>query len=89
MFKLTIPDIPDFYMPLIRDSRVLRVVALSGGYTRDEACELLAHNHGMIASFSRALTEGLKASMSDEDFNEALAQSIDEIYQASKNKVEA
>jgi len=89
MFKLTIPDIPDFYMPLIRDSRVLRVVALSGGYTRDEACELLSHNHGMIASFSRALVEGLKASMSDEDFNEALAQSIDEIYRASKEKVDA
>jgi fructose-bisphosphate aldolase class I len=89
MFKLTLPEVPDFYAPLINDKRVLRVVALSGGYTRDEACRRLAENHGMIASFSRALTEGLKRSMSDAEFDRALAESIDEIYQASKMKVAA
>ena len=89
MFKLTLPEVPDFYAPLIEDKRVLRVVALSGGYTRDDACRRLAQNHGMIASFSRALTEGLKRSMSDEEFDRALAESIDEIYQASKEKVAA
>jgi len=89
MFKLTLPDAPDFYAPLIKDKRVLRVVALSGGYSRDEACKKLAENHGMIASFSRALTEGLKKSMTDEEFNKALAESIDEIYQASAEKVPA
>jgi fructose-bisphosphate aldolase class I len=89
MFKLTIPDVPDFYAPLINDKRVLRVVALSGGYTRDDACRKLAQNHGMIASFSRALTEGLKRSMSDADFNKALADSIKEIYGASVDKVAA
>ncbi len=89
MFKLTIPDTPDFYAPLIADKRVLRVVALSGGYTRDEACRKLAQNHGLIASFSRALTEGLKRSMSDAEFDKALAVSIDEIYEASVEKVAA
>ena len=89
MFKLTLPEVPDFYAPLIRDKRVLRVVALSGGYTRDEACRRLAQNHGMIASFSRALTEGLRREMSDAEFDRALAESIDEIYQASKMKVAA
>ena len=89
MFKLTIPDIPDFYAPLISDKRVLRVVALSGGYSRTDACKKLAENHGMIASFSRALTEGLKKQMSDAEFDKALAESIDEIYQASRTKVPA
>ncbi len=89
MFKLTIPDTPDFYAPLIADKRVLRVVALSGGYTRDEACRKLAENHGLIASFSRALTEGLKRSMSDAEFDKALADSIGEIYRASVEKVAA
>jgi fructose-bisphosphate aldolase, class I len=89
MFKLTLPEVTDLYAPLIRDKRVLRVVALSGGYTRAEACRRLAENHGMIASFSRALTEGLKRSMTDAEFNRALAESIDEIYQASKTKVAA
>jgi fructose-bisphosphate aldolase class I len=89
MFKLTLPEVPDLYAPLIRDKRVLRVVALSGGYARAEACRRLADNHGMIASFSRALTEGLKRSMSDAEFDRALAQSIDEIFQASKLKVAA
>ncbi len=89
MFKLTLPEVPDFYAPLIRDKRVLRVVALSGGYTRAEACRRLAQNHGMIASFSRALTEGLRRSMSDAEFDKALAEAIDEIYQASRTKVPA
>ena len=61
----------------------MRVVALSGGYTRDDACERLAKNHGMIASFSRALAEGLKRSMSDAEFDEELGEAVDEIYQAS------
>jgi fructose-bisphosphate aldolase class I len=65
---------------------MVRVVALSGGYTRADACQRLAKNHGMIASFSRALAEGLTNSMSDSEFNAALAKSIDEIYQASTVK---
>jgi len=89
MFKLTLPEVPDFYMPLIEDRRVVRVVALSGGYTRAEACRRLAANHGMIASFSRALTQDLRRSMSDAEFGKALADSIDEIYQASRLKVAA
>ena len=72
---------------LIKHERVARVVALSGGYTRAEACKRLAANHGMIASFSRALAQDLRRSMSDAEFNAALAQSIDEIYRASTVKV--
>jgi len=72
---------------LIKDKRVVRVVALSGGYTRDDACERLAKNHGMIASFSRALAEGLKRSMSDSEFDEELGDAVDEIYEASTVKV--
>jgi fructose-bisphosphate aldolase, class I len=87
MFKLTLPEVPDFYAPLIKDERVARVVALSGGYTRAEACKRLAANHGMIASFSRALAQDLRRSMSDAEFNAALASSIDEIYRASTVKV--
>jgi fructose-bisphosphate aldolase class I len=87
MFKLTLPEAPDFYAPLIKDKRVARVVALSGGYTRAEACKRLAANHGMIASFSRALAQDLRRSMSDAEFNAALASSIDEIYRASVVKV--
>lgn len=87
MLKLTIPEIPDFYAPLISHERVARVVALSGGYTRADACKRLAANHGMIASFSRALTEDLKHSMDDSAFDAALAASIDEIYQASIRKM--
>jgi fructose-bisphosphate aldolase class I len=87
MLKLTLPEAPDFYAPLIKHAGVARVVALSGGYTRAEACRRLAANHGMIASFSRALTEGLKCSMSDPEFDGALAGSIDEIFQASTAKV--
>ncbi len=89
MFKLTLPEVADFYAPLIKDKRVLRVVALSGGYTRAEACRRLAENHGMIASFSRALTQDLRRSMSEAEFDKALAESIDEIFQASRAKVAA
>ena len=87
MFKLTIPEAPDFYSPVIHDKRVARVVALSGGYTRAEACKRLAANHGMIASFSRALAQDLRRSMSAAQFDAALASSIDEIYRASVVKV--
>jgi fructose-bisphosphate aldolase, class I len=87
MLKLTIPDVPDLYAPLVNHERVARVVALSGGYTRSEACKRLAANHGMIASFSRALAEDLKHSMSDAVFDGTLARSIDEIYRASTVKV--
>jgi fructose-bisphosphate aldolase, class I len=83
MLKLTIPTEPDFYKELISHPRVLRVVALSGGYAREEANNLLAKNHGLIASFSRALTEGLTAQQSEDEFNNALFESIDSIYKAS------
>ena len=86
MLKLSIPDAVDFYKPLIDHPRVLRVVALSGGYSRTEACQRLAHQHGMIASFSRALIEDLRKSMSDAEFNAALGDAIDEIYKASTVK---
>ena len=87
MLKLTIPDVTDLYAPLIKHKRVARVVALSGGYSQADACKRLAANHCMIASFSRALTEGLTRQMSDEEFNTALAKSIDAIYRASTEKV--
>lgn len=83
IFKLTIPSEPDFYADLIKHPKTARVVALSGGYSRDEACEKLAKNHGMIASFSRALTEGLTAQQSDADFNDKLKTAVGKIYQAS------
>ncbi|MDP1748431.1 MAG: fructose bisphosphate aldolase [Reyranella sp.] len=86
MLKLTIPEKPDFYSEVIGHKGVARVVALSGGYTREDACNRLAANHGMIASFSRALTEGLTHSMSDAEFDAALARSIDQIYRASSVK---
>jgi fructose-bisphosphate aldolase class I len=89
MLKLTIPSTPDLYAPLIEHKRVVRVVALSGGFTRDEACKRLAKNHGMIASFSRALAQDLRRSMNDAEFDKALADSIDEIYQASTVKIAA
>ncbi|WP_413989841.1 fructose bisphosphate aldolase [Labrys okinawensis] len=87
MLKLTIPTVPDFYKPLVDHKAVERVVALSGGYTRADACEKLSHNHGMIASFSRALTEDLRVSMSDADFDASLGKTIGEIYKASVDKV--
>lgn len=87
MLKLTIPTVADFYAPLIAHKSVVRVVALSGGYTTADACEKLSHNHGMIASFSRALTEKLRVSMSDADFNTSLGETIGQIYAASVNKI--
>ncbi len=89
MLKLTPPEVPDFYAPLIEHAGVARVVALSGGYTRAEACRRLSENHGMIASFSRALTEELRHTMTDAEFDAALAQAIDEIFRASTVKVAA
>jgi fructose-bisphosphate aldolase class I len=86
MLKVTIPEVPDLYAPLIAHPNVERVVALSGGYTRDDACARLAKNHKMIASFSRALVDDLKVSMSDEEFNAALGAAIDQIYTASTVK---
>jgi fructose-bisphosphate aldolase class I len=76
----------DLYEPLSRHPRIQRVVALSGGYSRQEACRLLAKCHGMIASFSRALIDDLRASMSDAAFDAALGEAIEEIYQASVHK---
>ena len=84
MLKLTLPEKANLYAPLIADPRVLRVGALSGGYSREEANERLRQNTGMIASFSRALTEGLSASQSDAEFNAALASAIDSIFEASR-----
>ena len=84
MLKLSLPTKPNLYKPLIDDPRVMRVVALSGGYSRAEANDILAMNDGMIASFSRALTEGMSKGQSDDEFNSALDGAIDSIYQASR-----
>ncbi len=86
MLKLTIPETPDLYLPLVKHDHVARVVALSGGYTRAEACRRLALNHGIIASFSRALIGDLRVSMNDAEFEAALGQAIEEIFQASVHK---
>jgi fructose-bisphosphate aldolase class I len=83
MFKITLPNEDGFYTPLVEHPKVLKVVALSGGYSRDEANEKLARNPGVIASFSRALTEGLRADQSDAEFNAALDEAIGSIYAAS------
>ena len=83
MLKLTLPDEADFYAEVAAHPRVVRVVALSGGYTRADANAKLAQNHGVIASFSRALTEGLSAQQTDDEFNSTLDSSIESIYQAS------
>lgn len=84
MLKLTIPDQDDLYADFTKHPRVLKVVALSGGYSRDDANKRLARQHGMVASFSRALTEGLTAQQTDAEFNAALDAAIESIYQASK-----
>ena len=84
MLKLTLPEEAGFYQELIDHPKVLKVVALSGGYSRTDACEKLKKNPGMIASFSRAFTEGLSKQQSDEEFADTINTSIDEIYQASK-----
>jgi len=84
MLKLTLPEQDDFYESCISHPQVLRVVALSGGYSREEANRRLANNHGMVASFSRALSEGLSAQQSDDEFNAMLDESIESIVQASR-----
>ncbi len=86
MLKITIPARPGLYGDLASDPRVLRVVALSGGYDRDEACALLSRDPTLIASFSRALLEGLTDEQTDEQFNDQLESSIEQIYQASVHK---
>lgn len=83
IFKLTIPTKANLYEDLMKDPHVVRIVALSGGYTQDHACELLAENHGMIASFSRALAQDLRYQQSDEEFNATLKEAVDKIYNAS------
>jgi fructose-bisphosphate aldolase class I len=84
MLKLTLPTKPNLYKPLVDHPRVMRVVALSGGYSRDEANRMLAQNTGVIASFSRALTEGLTAQQSDAEFDAMLGKAIDDIFEASR-----
>jgi fructose-bisphosphate aldolase class I len=86
MLKLTIPAKADLYAPLVDHPRVARVVALSGGFSRTEACEMLGRNRGVIASFSRALLSDLRADMSDAEFDKTLGGAIDEIYRASTDK---
>ena len=83
MLKLTLPEADDFYAELVEHPKVLRVVALSGGYTREEANARLSRNHGVVASFSRALTEGLSAQQSDEEFDAALGDAVSSIFEAS------
>jgi fructose-bisphosphate aldolase, class I len=89
MLKLSIPAEPGKFQPLIDHPKVLRVVALSGGFSREEACRELQKNPGMIASFSRALLSDLRAQQSDEEFNQTLGKAIDDIYSASTSKVPA
>ena len=83
MFKITIPTEENLYAPLMADPHTVRVVALSGGYSREYSNELLAKNHGLIASFSRALAESLRAQQTDEEFNAVLKEAVDSIYEAS------
>ena len=89
MLKLSLPVEANLYKPLVEHPKVLKVVALSGGYTRDEACNELARNDGTIASFSRALLDALRAPMSDAEFDAALGEAIDAIHRASTRKVPA
>jgi fructose-bisphosphate aldolase class I len=89
MLKLTLPNLNGFYSDLVSHPRVLRVVALSGGYSREKANELLAHNQGLVASFSRALTEGLNAHQSESEFDSVLDESIQSIFEASTIKTTA
>jgi fructose-bisphosphate aldolase, class I len=84
MLKLTLPELDNFYADFVKHPKVLRVVALSGGYSRDEANKRLRRNHGVVASFSRALAEGLSAQQSDAEFNATLDKSIESIFEASK-----
>jgi fructose-bisphosphate aldolase class I len=84
MLKLTLPEVDDFYADFVDDAKVLRVVALSGGYSREEADARLTRNHGVIASFSRALAEGLSVDQTDSTFDAVIAKSIASIYEASQ-----
>ena len=86
MLKLSLPETPDLFLPLVEHPRVVRVVALSGGFSRTEACVELAKNHGVIASFSRALLSDLRYDMSQAEFDRALGEAIDEIFAASVEK---
>jgi fructose-bisphosphate aldolase class I len=83
MLKLTLPEQPDFYADCVRHPKVVRVLALSGGYTQEEADTRLRKNHGVVASFSRALMEGLSVQQTDAEFNATLGASIQRIYEAS------
>jgi fructose-bisphosphate aldolase class I len=83
MLKLTLPEQDNLYADFVRHPKVVRVVALSGGYTQEQANQRLRRNHGVVASFSRALAEGLSAQQSDAEFNAVLDQSIERIYDAS------
>lgn len=83
ILKVSLPDRDDFYADFVSDSRVLRLLALSGGYSRDQAVERLAHDHGMIASFARALMQGLSVQQSDEEFDATLDEAIERIFRAS------
>jgi fructose-bisphosphate aldolase class I len=85
MLKLTLPEIANFYQDLVNHPKVLKIVALSGGYSREEANSRLTQNNGVIASFSRALSEGLSAKQSDAEFDATMDSSIESIYQASKS----
>jgi len=85
MLKLTLPEQNDFYAELVKHPKVLKVVALSGGYSREEANSRLRKNHGVVASFSRALVEGLSAQQSDAEFNTMLDKSIQSIFDASNS----
>jgi len=89
MLKLSLPAEPGLFLPLVEHPRVLHVVALSGGYSRTDACTELSKNQGIIASFSRALLEDLRHQMNDAEFDRALGEAIDEIYEASVDKVAA
>ena len=86
IFKFTLPEVPNYYNPLLTKKNVLRIVALSGGYSRDIACDKLRENKKMIASFSRALLEGLNKEQSDKEFSELLTKTIKQIYKASITK---
>ncbi|MBU1278333.1 MAG: class I fructose-bisphosphate aldolase, partial [Alphaproteobacteria bacterium] len=83
MLKLSLPSVANFYKPLVDHPRVLKVVALSGGYSRDDANAILSQNTGMIASFSRALSEGLNAKQTDAEFDATLQAAVDSIHAAS------
>ena len=83
MLKLTLPEEANFYQELVEHPKILKIVALSGGYSREAANQKLSENKGIIASFSRALTEGLSFQQTDEEFNQTLDSSIESIYQAS------